>query len=876
MRNLKKVLSLSLALVMLLGLMVVGAGAATNYTDASDITYKEAVDVMSAIGVFNGSDNGDFQPNGDLTREQAAKIITYMLMGQEAADKLTATTAPFKDVAANRWSAGSIAYCVQQGILTGDGKGNFYPTQTVNGYAFAKMLLVALGYDAGIQKYTGSSWAINVSKDAYTAGLDKGLNVSLANNLTREQACQMAFNTLKADMVYYTNRGTEITTDGMSVVVGASAPEKVAAASGKGYDGKDDKVTQFCERYFSTLTVKTAVSTDDFGRPAITWQYGTPAKEINTYAKAADLSYTKGVKGGDLYNDLGKPEIGTVEYYEDTKEGTTTLPTGFAVANKNDTTIGGNGTLIEVYTEANSTNDKLDVDIVVINTYFGKVTAVTEAKGSDPRTVTVAGLKYETAEFAKDDAVLYTKADNEIQSMSAPETASGKVSSINSSKKTFVADGTTYEWSAKSTSSVELKGEYDLYLDNYGYVIAAEVTKEAASQYAVVLDVKTGGWTGDVKEIKLALSDGTVVAVNAKAKTGTTIDSDLISNVVAYTVSNDVYTIEKVGTTLASSTIKTGNATIDGSTDYTANSKTVFLVKTGDKDNTTYVAYVGIAKVPGMTGATGKIVVKDGVAEFVYIDAATLTGVEAEKLVYINFTGADKVADETGTYYVCNAVVDGATTTVKVDEGANVNATGLYKALVYNKDNIVTSGTKAVAGTDYTATTGAVAESNGVITLGGTGYGYTSDAVAFKVNGKGEITSIGISGIETDGNDTVWFTTNKDGVVTAVYVIEVSGNNVIASVNVVDGTDGFTAVTTPKVDQKLNANVVLVDGTTVGVYPATGYTYKWYYAENGQVIGSEAVYTVTSDNVGKTIAVEVTGPAGVSATWTASGVVAAK
>ena len=40
MRNLKKVLSLSLALVMLLGLMVVGAGAATtNFSDADDINY---------------------------------------------------------------------------------------------------------------------------------------------------------------------------------------------------------------------------------------------------------------------------------------------------------------------------------------------------------------------------------------------------------------------------------------------------------------------------------------------------------------------------------------------------------------------------------------------------------------------------------------------------------------------------------------------------------------------------------------------------------------------------------------------------------------------------------------------------------------------
>ena len=76
MRNLKKVLSLSLALVMLLGLMVVGAGAATtNFSDADDINYTEAVDVMSAIGVFEGTDNGDFQPNGDLTREQAAQLF---------------------------------------------------------------------------------------------------------------------------------------------------------------------------------------------------------------------------------------------------------------------------------------------------------------------------------------------------------------------------------------------------------------------------------------------------------------------------------------------------------------------------------------------------------------------------------------------------------------------------------------------------------------------------------------------------------------------------------------------------------------------------------------------------------------------------------
>ena len=43
MRNLKKVLSLALAMVMLLGMMVVGAGAATSFKDDSDIPDERLV-----------------------------------------------------------------------------------------------------------------------------------------------------------------------------------------------------------------------------------------------------------------------------------------------------------------------------------------------------------------------------------------------------------------------------------------------------------------------------------------------------------------------------------------------------------------------------------------------------------------------------------------------------------------------------------------------------------------------------------------------------------------------------------------------------------------------------------------------------------------
>ena len=58
MKNLKKVLSLVLALAMALSLMTAAFAAdAGDYKDYNEVTYKEAVDVMTAAGVFNGSDS---------------------------------------------------------------------------------------------------------------------------------------------------------------------------------------------------------------------------------------------------------------------------------------------------------------------------------------------------------------------------------------------------------------------------------------------------------------------------------------------------------------------------------------------------------------------------------------------------------------------------------------------------------------------------------------------------------------------------------------------------------------------------------------------------------------------------------------------------
>ena len=92
MRNLKRVLGLALASVMVLSMMVVGAGAA-NYDDFSDkdeIVNTEAVSVLVELGVIAGKADGSYDPTGIVTRAEMAKMPTPWATGLPR----TSSTAP--------------------------------------------------------------------------------------------------------------------------------------------------------------------------------------------------------------------------------------------------------------------------------------------------------------------------------------------------------------------------------------------------------------------------------------------------------------------------------------------------------------------------------------------------------------------------------------------------------------------------------------------------------------------------------------------------------------------------------------------------------------------------------------------------------------
>ena len=97
MNNLKRVFSLALTGVMLSGMMVMGASA-VEFSDSKDIVNADAVNTMVALNIINGRDDGSFDPTGLVTRAEMAKMISVAMNGGEAPNFGTKTTPTFTDI----------------------------------------------------------------------------------------------------------------------------------------------------------------------------------------------------------------------------------------------------------------------------------------------------------------------------------------------------------------------------------------------------------------------------------------------------------------------------------------------------------------------------------------------------------------------------------------------------------------------------------------------------------------------------------------------------------------------------------------------------------------------------------------------------------
>ena len=668
----KKLLALVLALVMTMSLVTISNAA---YSDKADIDLKEAVDVLSAVGVFEGSD-GKFDPKANLTREQAAKLVAYLQLGQKSADALVGGN-KFTDVAANRWSAGYVDYCATTGVVAGVGNGQFNPTGSLTALQFGKMLLVCLGYDADSEGLTGADWQINTSKLMTSAKLLKGLDsVKATEVITREQAAQMMLNALKAPTVEYDTKGSTITVNGAVIGIGGSKATYVTATVAEDSTVKNIGKTQLTnsneytvelgEKLFSNLKLNRTA--DAFMRPATKWTL--KAETIGTYADTPDLTYTAGTKIGTIYSDLGLSDGISKKNVTEYVDGDYAGAFAYDIVKGSKDKVGGNGVLLNVYYD----DDAETITFVEVNTYIGKVTAAypdtttkdayVKIKNMDGYSCPGAGKEFETESFKKNDVVAYTYSakdgENSIQSMALAEKVTGAMSTYTISGNVTVG-GTKYDANKMSVSTVKDtvaavdKGDdVTIYLDANGYVLYVDA--DADVKYAVVLNYKTKvGDLNDETKAKLLFTDGTTKTVKVALAGSLTAETDFSTvlaadtaeattlsqyDIVSYTIgTDDVYELTLVANARTTATasgatklvsngkntfvnnIKDVNlAEANAQTTTAADAETVFLVATLKADGTvkSTAAYKGFANVPTITLADTKTTTMS-----VFMDAKT-------------------------------------------------------------------------------------------------------------------------------------------------------------------------------------------------------------------------------------------------------------
>ena len=786
MKNLKKVLALVLVVAMMASFAV--SASAKDFTDSKTITQQEAVDVMTAIGVIDGYADGSFKPEGTLTREQAAKMITYMLLGKSEADKLVAVVAPYTDVAANRWSAGAIAYCANEGIIAGVGNGKFNPTGELTGLQFAKMLLVALGYDPAVEKLTGSTWAVNTAKLALNADLDDDIDATLSTAISRQNAAQMAFNTLKADLVEYDTKGTTVEINGATIATGASKAEAVADKENKKGTIKEDEILQFAEKYQKDLKKVMNTKSNDFGAPGAEWKFKNSS--VGTYADTADASYTGKVTLATIYDLLGKSMVddlkdgnGTLTIYTDGDSNKVEVNKNaidsYAKKGSSAAAFGsGNGTVVDVYIDDYNNDDYDEAIVVVKNQYLMKASSDynknTEKLNVSVKTGTVKSgetpLKAEDwaiADYSKDDYILYTVANGEIQSIEAAKVVSGKVESYKSGDN-VVLDGTTYKYNVKAyensdehskSVAYEIKETAKVVLDNQGYIIYVDETsttsddvvfvdKAANSGFdriAKIVDVegKSSTVTVDTDDSSSKITDGDFDAANkgfySYKVDGSKYELTEYAHAGKIVVNQDAEkAVNVISNKAVLGTVTYGNKTAA----VTANAKTVYIVKDEDGD---YNVYTGVKNAPTITIAKGNDSVSVPVyvtmnkdnnkALYVYVDVKAAgnkvtmdesTSSSSDKIYVLKVDTTKSVDSNDNEYYTVTALVNGEVKTYNTTKADTMAVGELYKSVTTNSNGYVTSAKVAAAATnsDYAVIAAAtsVAYSDGVVTIADTGY----------------------------------------------------------------------------------------------------------------------------------------------------------
>lgn len=200
----KRILSLVLALVMVLGAFTVVSAAdvkVENMSQQNKIQWLVDNKIVEGHKLNAKDDKVDLDLEGTLTREQATKLIIHVIGKYDLAKVLQGVMKPFPDVDVDRWSNGVISVARTekgkngQPIVIGYEDGMFKPEKEVTYAELAKMLVTIVKDNLTDKMVKEAVWATTWMRWADEEGILKGLTIVNSDKaISRRDAFEMIYN----------------------------------------------------------------------------------------------------------------------------------------------------------------------------------------------------------------------------------------------------------------------------------------------------------------------------------------------------------------------------------------------------------------------------------------------------------------------------------------------------------------------------------------------------------------------------------------------------------------------------------------------------------------------------------------------------------
>lgn len=507
MNNLKKqILSYALAATMLTAALP--ATAASVPSDVLGTRYEKPVQILAALGIMNGDENGEFRLDDTIIRSEVAKMAIHAMGLEDAAEASKGQTI-FDDVSTSHWANGYINLAVSQGLIEGDGDGNFRPNAPIS-YAEAMAIMIrATGYEISAENKGG--YPQGYIQVANAEGFTKNVQGSASEEISRGNVAYLTTNALEVNLMEQTGFGNnanyEVTDktllkDHLDVTKGTGQVTAIESTSLTGSSGVGKNKVKIGDDIFET-----AYSTNEL----LGYKVEYYLQEDNNDSKIilalplenqnSDLTVT-----ADMFSKLTEKNGNTaVEYFKDENSSKTAT-----VEIESDAVLIYNGRYEEMNTDLIDLTDEsgkiklLDTDkngkydVVFAKTYENivveEVTSTNKIVDKYSQTTLklddsveyrlTKGLEAITPADLKEFDVLSVSAslDKELYNIEVSnKTVEGKVTGKDS--KHIIIDGEKYKVAANYTDEISIGTEGTFYLDIDGKIAAVDSTSLVSSNY---------------------------------------------------------------------------------------------------------------------------------------------------------------------------------------------------------------------------------------------------------------------------------------------------------------------------------------------------------------------------------------------------------